>query len=240
MVQDVLTLAQGFVDVALHPQVKEAAHDYLGDTFELVEAKGWKSLPTKRDFHGWHGDSWFNKDRGKERIPQELKLAFFSHRCGVSGGFQYIKGSQGQVVPRQYKKDRTSKTCPWIASWRSPAPQVRPSCLTRPASIGRPFPFSNRGRRFSSLITIPAFPCNRKTSTIATTRCCSMQHSWETDHGGSAHPGFWQQDQLCARIPAAAQHRGFQALTRWSYTTKLYASDYLGRFTGKVKKLVRR
>src|SRR5580704_5461441 len=42
MVQDVLTLAQGFVDVALHPLVKEALREYLGSTYELVEAKGWK------------------------------------------------------------------------------------------------------------------------------------------------------------------------------------------------------
>src|SRR5207302_5031765 len=59
MVQDVLILDQGFIDAALHPVVVPALREYLGDTFELVEAKGWKSLPTKRDFHGWHGDAWY-------------------------------------------------------------------------------------------------------------------------------------------------------------------------------------
>src|SRR5205823_6483741 len=54
MVQDVLLLSQGFVDLALHPRVKQALRDYVGAGFALVEAKGWLSLPTKRDFHGWH------------------------------------------------------------------------------------------------------------------------------------------------------------------------------------------
>src|SRR5437016_2958625 len=77
MVQDVLTLAQGFVDIGLHPLVKEALRKYLGGPFELVEAKGWRSLPTKKDFHGWHGDSWYAQDKIKERIPREVKLAFY-------------------------------------------------------------------------------------------------------------------------------------------------------------------
>ena len=36
MVQDILTLAQGYVDVALHPLLKETLADYLGNTYELV------------------------------------------------------------------------------------------------------------------------------------------------------------------------------------------------------------
>src|SRR4051812_17351991 len=46
VVQDVLTVDQGFVDVALHPRVLEALREYVGPGFGLVEAKGWKSLPT--------------------------------------------------------------------------------------------------------------------------------------------------------------------------------------------------
>src|ERR1700730_15258298 len=40
MIQDVLTLDQGFIDAALHPVVISALREYLGDTFEVVEAKG--------------------------------------------------------------------------------------------------------------------------------------------------------------------------------------------------------
>src|SRR5688572_3507080 len=46
MVQDILTLHQGFVDLALHPTVKAVLNAYLGDYWALVEAKGWLSLPT--------------------------------------------------------------------------------------------------------------------------------------------------------------------------------------------------
>src|SRR5256885_12232984 len=52
VVQDVLTLDQGFVDIGIHPVVKSVLKSYLGDRFALVETKGWKSLATTRDFHG--------------------------------------------------------------------------------------------------------------------------------------------------------------------------------------------
>src|SRR5262249_26907391 len=62
MVPDVLTLAQGFVDLGLHPLVKAVLDRYLGEgRYELCEAKGWKSLPTKKDLHGWHGDAWYDQ-----------------------------------------------------------------------------------------------------------------------------------------------------------------------------------
>jgi hypothetical protein len=61
MVEDVLLLDQGFVDLAVHPLVKEIVRRYVGPKFELTEAKGWKSLPTRRDFHGWHGDAWYDQ-----------------------------------------------------------------------------------------------------------------------------------------------------------------------------------
>src|SRR5947209_15751697 len=76
MVQDVLTLDQGFVDAALHPAVLEALREYVGPGFALVEAKGWKSLPTTRDFHGWHGDAWYDQTK-VQHIPREVKLGVY-------------------------------------------------------------------------------------------------------------------------------------------------------------------
>ena len=99
MVQDVLTLNQGFMDVALHPVVISALREYLGDPFELVEAKGWKSLPTKRDFHGWHVDAWYDQERVKDRIPREVKLGVYLTDVR-SGGFVYVKGTHGRQHPR--------------------------------------------------------------------------------------------------------------------------------------------
>jgi ectoine hydroxylase-related dioxygenase (phytanoyl-CoA dioxygenase family) len=101
MVQDVLTLDQGFVDLALHPVVKEILSEYLGTRYELVEAKGWKSLPTRRDFHGWHGDAWYDQ-KHVHNIPREVKLAIYLTDV-KSGAFHYIAGSHRQQHPRPVK-----------------------------------------------------------------------------------------------------------------------------------------
>jgi hypothetical protein len=98
MVQDVLTLEQGFVDAALHPVVKETLNDYLGSRYELVEAKGWLSLAPRQDFHAWHGDMWYDKDQVKEP-PREAKLAIYLTDV-TSGAFVYIRGTHGKMEPR--------------------------------------------------------------------------------------------------------------------------------------------
>src|SRR5882672_6334614 len=97
MVEDVLLLDQGFVDLALHPLVKQILNRYLGNKYELNEAKGWKSLPTRRDFHGWHGDAWYAQT--SKDIPREVKLAFYLTDVH-SGAFNFIKGTHRQQHPR--------------------------------------------------------------------------------------------------------------------------------------------
>jgi len=101
MVEDVLLLDQGFVDLALHPLVKRILNRYLGRNYELNEAKGWKSIPTKRDFHGWHGDAWYDQTKCSQ-IPREVKLAFYLSEVR-SGAFNYIKGSHRKQHPRPVK-----------------------------------------------------------------------------------------------------------------------------------------
>jgi len=101
MVQDVLALDQAFVDVALHPVVKDALREYIGPRFELVEAKGWKSVPTKRDFHGWHGDAWYDQSK-VNFIPREVKLALYLTDVS-SGYFEYVRGSHQKQAPRTVK-----------------------------------------------------------------------------------------------------------------------------------------
>jgi len=103
MVEDVLLLDQGFVDLAIHPLVKQILSRYLGDSYELTEAKGWKSLPTRRDFHGWHGDAWYDQTNARE-IPREVKLAFYLTDVR-SGDFNYIKGSHRQQHPRPVRNN---------------------------------------------------------------------------------------------------------------------------------------
>lgn len=100
MVEDVLTLEQGFVDAALHPVVKGVLRRYIG-YFALVEAKGWRSRPTRKDFHGWHGDQWYEQ-RGREDIPREVKLGLYLTDVR-SGAFNYIRGSHRKDHPRRIR-----------------------------------------------------------------------------------------------------------------------------------------
>jgi len=106
MVEDVLLLDQGFVDLALHPLVKDILNTYLGTNFELTEAKGWKSLPTTRDFHGWHSDAWYDQTSASE-IYREVKLGFYLTDVRT-GAFNYMKGSHRQQHPRILKKQEVS------------------------------------------------------------------------------------------------------------------------------------
>jgi Phytanoyl-CoA dioxygenase (PhyH) len=103
MVEDVLLLDQGFVDLGLHPLVKQILTRYLGTNYELTEAKGWKSLPTKYDFHGWHADAWYDQTTAKE-IHREIKLAMYLTDVR-SGGFHFIKGSHRKEHPHHLQKD---------------------------------------------------------------------------------------------------------------------------------------
>jgi hypothetical protein len=101
MVQDVLLLDQGFVEVALHPLVKQVLRSYIGEGFELVEAKGWRSIPTRRMFHGWHGDAWYDQTK-VSGIPREVKLAFYLTDV-KTGAFNYFKGSHRKHQPRGWR-----------------------------------------------------------------------------------------------------------------------------------------
>src|SRR6266481_926884 len=102
MIEDVLLLDQGFVDVALHPLVKEILARYLGSNYELTETKGWKSLPTKSDFHGWHGDMWYDQTVEK-KVHREIKLAMYLTDVH-SGAFNVIKGTHQQRHPHNLKR----------------------------------------------------------------------------------------------------------------------------------------
>ncbi|HAF23697.1 MAG TPA: phytanoyl-CoA dioxygenase [Blastocatellia bacterium] len=120
MVEDVLLLDQGFVDIAIHPLVQKVLDRYLGNQYALTEAKGWKSLPTKRDFHGWHGDAWYDQQTAPD-IPREIKLAMYLTDVS-SGAFNYIKGSHRKQHPRPVQNDEVKDVdTSQIAEMRGPA-----------------------------------------------------------------------------------------------------------------------
>jgi hypothetical protein len=79
MIQDVLILDQGFLNVALHPLVQQVLKEYLGPHFQL-------------------GDAWYDQ-KAVSSIPREVKLAFYLTDVR-SGAFNYIKGSHRKQHPR--------------------------------------------------------------------------------------------------------------------------------------------
>jgi hypothetical protein len=119
IIEDVLLLDQGFVDLAIHPMVKGIVKSYLGDDAELTEARGWKSLPTKRDFHGWHGDAWYDQTLTMS-IPKELKLAFYLTDVR-SGAFNYIRGSHRKQHPRLVPNAELNLASDEVAEMMGPA-----------------------------------------------------------------------------------------------------------------------
>jgi len=120
MLQDVLLLDQGFVDLALHPLVKAILHAYLGSQFRLTEAKGWKSPPTRRSFHGWHGDAWYDQT-AVPVIPREVKLAMYLTDV-ETGHFEYVTRTHRQQHPRNVSDEEVARFDPVrIARMRGPA-----------------------------------------------------------------------------------------------------------------------
>lgn len=90
LVEDVLLLSPGFTDIALHPLVLDVLDSYLGDTYQLTEARGWETVRTTRSFHGWHNDAWY--DTALPNIPREVKLGFYLTDV-ETGHFCYARGT---------------------------------------------------------------------------------------------------------------------------------------------------
>jgi hypothetical protein len=122
-VPDVLTLAQGFVDLAIHPIVTGVLNEYLGSNYSLCEAKGWRSLPTRRDFHGWHGDMWYDQTKMAGRVPREVKIAMYLSDV-KTGAFQYIKGSHGKTPFHLRREDVEKLPMDRVEEFTGPAGTV--------------------------------------------------------------------------------------------------------------------
>ena len=197
MVEDVLTLEQGFVDVAVHPTVKAVLQRYLG-RYALVEARGWRSVPTKRDFHGWHGDEWYDQEVCKE-IPKEVKLGFYLTDVR-SGAFNYIRGTHQKHPPRRIRTaDLPAVPASQIAELTGPCRHRVPLRHLRNTPAGCPDAGAATGR-------VLQLPRSAGSATEGGSRIISVS-STATERGlprqplrrGPADPGIWRQDELPAR-----------------------------------------
>jgi len=90
MVEDILTLDPAFQELALHSRVREVLAAYLGPDYTLTEVKGWETVASRTDFHGWHNDAWY--DHSLSEVPREVKLGLYLTDVD-SGQFTYIKGT---------------------------------------------------------------------------------------------------------------------------------------------------
>jgi hypothetical protein len=90
MVEDILTLDPEFIALGLRPEIQEIMRAYLGPDYVLSEVRGWETLASRANFHGWHNDAWY--DHGIAEVPREVKLGVYLTDV-ETGHFRYIKGS---------------------------------------------------------------------------------------------------------------------------------------------------
>ena len=118
MVEDILTLDPTFQALALHPRLQVILREYLGPEYVLTEVKGWETVATRADFHGWHNDAWY--DHELPEVPREVKLGVYLTDV-ETGHFAYIKGSHLNNRHRHWNEREISGMRDRIADMKGPA-----------------------------------------------------------------------------------------------------------------------
>jgi len=235
MVQDILVLDQGFVDIALHPLVKETLRTYLGPNFELVEAKGWKSLPTRRHFHGWHADAWYDQTK-TSAIAREIKLGVYLTDV-ETGSFGYIKGTHRQYHPRIWKNHEID------ALKASQIVQVR-------GKAGTAFLFDTTGIHGQSCPILEP-----RQAVFYNYHDPSVPLEQENIDNYRYHPlalnaallgnltsedqrilGFGNKTNYTPAFVPGPNYSMFQAVSRHIFDTKILADDFLSRLSARLKR----
>ncbi len=240
MVNDVLTLAQGFVDLALHPIVKETLNDYLGDSFALVEAKGWKSLPVRKDFHGWHGDAWYDQEQIRDHIPREVKMAVYLTDV-KTGAFQYIKGTHGRQHPRPVRAHEVEA-------------YPKDSLVEMTGPAGTAFLFDTSGihrqavpileRRHAVFYNYhdPGVPLQREDVEYYRYHPLLLNAAFLGNLTDEDHRilGFGDQRNFHPAFDRAPKHTALQSVFRVAFDVKLHCDTIGGRITSGLRRLTGR
>lgn len=90
LVENLLALHPACIELALHPLVAEVVRRYIGPGVALTEARGWRTIRTRRNFHGWHADAWYAPEA--ETAPREVKLGVYLTDVDT-GHFAYLAGT---------------------------------------------------------------------------------------------------------------------------------------------------
>ena len=104
LVEDLLTLSKAFYFPIFNQELLSVLSSYLGSKFQMTEARGWKTIATKKNFHGWHNDAWYNSNI-YSTPPRQLKLAVYLTDVS-SGEFSYIKGTHLKLLKPVHMNDR--------------------------------------------------------------------------------------------------------------------------------------
>ncbi len=238
MVQDILTLAQGFVDVAVHPIIHDALSEYLGDKYALVEAKGWKSLPTTHDFHGWHGDAWYDQEKVTDHIPREVKLGFYLSDV-KSGAFQFLKGTHGKHAPRPYgKRESHSVSTDQLVEMTGPAGTA---FLFDTSGIHRQaYPILEQRQAAFLNYHDPKVPLQKEDVEYYRYHPLLLNAAFLVNMTPNKMRilGFGDKTNYVPAFQRADQHKAFQTVIRVGFGAKLLVDDFGGRLAGKLRKLI--
>jgi hypothetical protein len=238
MVQDVLTLAQGFVSLALHPLVTAVLDRYLGASYELCEAKGWLSLPTKVDFHGWHGDMWYDQTKITERIPREVKLAFYLSDV-KSGAFQYIRGSHGKNAPHHLARPEVAQLpLDRMIEFLGPAGTA---VLFDTSGIHRQgIPILEPRRAIFYNYHDPAVPLQAEDVEYYRYRPLLLSAAFLGDLSADDMRilGFGNKTHYQPNYVRTSSHGGFQRVMECAHGAKLFVGAWTDRVTRRLKRIV--
>ena len=174
----------------------------------------------------------------KDRIPREVKLALYLTDVH-SGAFQFIKGSHGRAVPRQYKNQELE------------AQQLeRMVEMTGPAGSAFLFDTSGIHRQAIPILEArqavflnyhdPGVPLQPEDVDYYRYHPLLMNAAFLGDVSAEDQRilGFGNKTNYVHAFQRQSRHRGFEALLRMGYVTKLYVGEFGARVTGKLQRLL--
>ena len=210
MVQDVLTLEQGFVDLALAPgRQGDARPSYIGDAVRAGRGQGLAVAADPERLPRLARRRLVRPGPGRRTIPREVKLAFYLTDVR-SGAFQYIKGTHGRQAPRPVRADEVERR---RRRRRSSRPTGRPgprSSSTPRASTARACRSSNARHAVFYNYHDPSVPLQKEDVDYYRYHPLLLNAAFlgRALRRGPPRPRVRQQDELPPRLRApAAAHR---------------------------------
>ena len=96
LIENLITLSPAFMFPIKNDALMKVCRLYIGEAFQVTEARGWKTIRTERNFHGWHNDAWYDITQC-ESPPPQLKLGIYLSDV-ESGEFAYVEQSHHQKL----------------------------------------------------------------------------------------------------------------------------------------------